>query len=163
MKNVYPRGLCQVQRNGLEVPAAAPAKIRKIFSKVRGDKRKEVTQIDRDIWVAGWDVEVHRDSTAEGKVTYGVILCSDKDSTLRLQYESREYTVEPGSIYVFDARAPHSLRHLAHPVGLIAFLAWDLPFDFTLQGFARRAQRRLRQWATDSTPTNDVKEKVDGA
>lgn len=153
IKNAYPERMCIVERHGIEVPESAVAKVRRLFAEI--GVAKEPISLAPDIWACGCAVGYHTDSTAPGKVTYGVILVADGYEP-KLHYSSgnngREYAVQPGSLYIMDGREGHSLQYTVGRSGLLAFLAWDMPYDFTPQGFARRALRRLNEWGRATQP-----------
>lgn len=130
--------------NPISVPSAVTEKIMLLAAEV-GNLTEFPHQIAEDIWICRNRVHKHEDRGADGCVTYGIILHSPK--TFRFFY--RDFFTDyhhQGTPFVMDARLTHALE----PNGfddLIAFMAWDIPHDYTIQGFLKQAVPSLEKWA----------------
>lgn len=102
-------------------------------------------KIADDIWICRDQIRPHEDRGMDGCVTYGIVLrCPDP---FRFYYRDRLTTYHrEGTPYLMDGR----IRHGLHPNGafeLLAFMAWDIPHDYTIQGFLKQAIPSLEAWA----------------
>lgn len=88
-------------------------------------------KVGDDIWTTWEPVAPHTDSTADGLVTYGLIIVNDPD--YKLMHAGRRYDIPAGSLYRIDSRIEHST---IGPCGLLAALIWDMPPAWSLDDFA---------------------------
>ena len=103
----------------------------------------EVTQVDSDVWIKEGPLNIHTDSTAEGLITYGIILLDDLDSVF--VKEDEVISLRDNNVYYLDARKPHGILRYwySKPKGRIAFLAWDMPEDYMLSMFKKEVEEEL--------------------
>lgn len=80
----------------------------------------ELVQFGEDIWITDKPVLPHVDSTAEGMLTYGLILIN---TGYVLIYDGKEIQIPVGSMYEIDGRKEHSTVGS----GVLCILVWDMP------------------------------------
>lgn len=99
----------------------------------------ELTQIGVDLWVTHMLVDPHTDNTAEGLITYGLVVANREGCLLR--HGGFYYSIPAGTLYRIDGRIEHSTcgRH-----GLFAALIWDMPPGWELSDFAEELRRDCR-------------------
>lgn len=88
-------------------------------------------KVGDDVWTTHEPVALHTDGTADGLVTYGMIIVNDAEVALvhgRIGYE-----IPPGTLYKIDGRIEHST---VGGNGLLAALIWDMPPVWSLADFA---------------------------
>lgn len=88
-------------------------------------------KVGEDIWTTHEKIAAHSDSTANGLVTYGLILVNDP--AVVFVHAGSHYDIPPGTLYRMDGRIEHSTEG---PCGLLAALIWDMPNEWDLEGFA---------------------------
>lgn len=86
-------------------------------------------QFGSDIWITDEPVLPHTDSTADGMLTYGLVLVN---TGYTLIYAGRRIEIPAGSVYVIDGRKEHSTEGN----GLLILLIWDMP-NWTILDFRR--------------------------
>lgn len=94
-------------------------------------------KVGDDIWTTYEPVAPHTDSTADGLVTYGLIIVNDP--AVVLVHAGVDYWIPPGTLYKIDGRVEHSTGAVPtcqSGCGLFAALIWDMPPAWTLADFA---------------------------
>jgi hypothetical protein len=84
-------------------------------------------QFGKDIWITDRPVLPHTDSTADGMLTYGLVLAN---TGYVLIYDGTKVEIPAGSTYIIDGRKEHSTEGQ----GILVLLIWDMP-DWTLEDF----------------------------
>lgn len=87
----------------------------------------ELFKFGEDIWITDKPVLPHTDSTADGMLTYGLILIN---TGYVLVYDGNVIQIPVGSVYEIDGR----LMHQTVGCGILAILIWDMP-DYSLSKF----------------------------
>lgn len=102
------------------------------------DVLNELTQFGEDIWITDKPVLPHVDSTAEGMLTYGLILIN---TGYTLIYDGKEILIPVGSMYEIDGRKEHQTVGS----GLLAILVWDMP-NYSLEEFKEELRNDPRNF-----------------
>lgn len=103
-----------------------------------------------DIWACRGCIKTHQDRTEKGNVTYGIVIYCP--TAFKITY--RKFTTDwlkVGTPFLMDGRQEHSLElrsKLDNQV--IAFMAWDIAHDYTIQGFLKQAIPSLEHWSVRS-------------
>jgi hypothetical protein len=96
----------------------------------------DLQQFGSDIWITDKPVASHTDSTAEGMLTYGLVLVN---TGYVLNYGGKRLAMPAGSIYVIDGRKEHSTEG----TGVLVLLIWDMP-NWTADDFKRELKQDAR-------------------
>lgn len=89
----------------------------------------ELFQFGEDIWITDKPIPRHIDSTAEGMLTYGLILIN---TGYVLVYNGEVMQIPVNSTYEINGRKPHCTIGQ----GILAVLIWDMP-NYDLDKFKR--------------------------
>lgn len=125
----------------LTIPRTVIYDIRTLAASVEYDDSLE--PIGPDIWITTTEIPEHTDTTAQGLITWGVILINDLK--LELHYKNNISSITKGTIFTIDARKPHAalFKDGIKTNGLFAALIWDVPTTMTMARFKWEASVRL--------------------
>lgn len=88
-------------------------------------------KVGDDVWTTHAPVPPHTDGTADGLVTYGLIIANDPE--VIFVHNGEAWPIPPGTLYKMDGRLWHST---VGGKGLFAALIWDMRPAWSLADFA---------------------------